>query len=181
MGGVAGGAGLVVGKVGAARAFSERLGSAAVMIVDDGIVVDAWSDITRNYICHSMRKSLLSGLFGIYVAQGKIDISRTLEELGIDDHTPLTEEEKQATVADLLKARSGIYIPAVGESAGMRASWPERGSHEPGTFWYYNNWDFNALGTIFDQEAGERSIYEAFRKRIAEPIGMQDFATENLQ
>jgi CubicO group peptidase (beta-lactamase class C family) len=168
-------------KLDAARAFSERLGSAAVMIVDDGIVVDAWGDITQNYICHSMRKSLISGLYGIYVAEGKIDISETLEELGIDDHAPLTEEEKQATVADLLKARSGIYIPAVGESAGMKASRPERRSHEPGTFWYYNNWDFNALGTIFDQETGERSIYEAFKKRIAEPIGMQDFVTGNLQ
>jgi CubicO group peptidase (beta-lactamase class C family) len=168
-------------KLAVARAFSERLGSAAVMIVDDGVVVDAWGDITRDYMCHSMRKSLLSGLYGIYVAEGKVDISETLEDLGIDDHTSLTEAEKQATVADLLKARSGIYIPAVGESADMKASRPERGSHEPDTFWYYNNWDFNALGTIFDQETGERNIYEAFKKRIARPIGMQDFSTGNLQ
>ena len=164
-----------------ARSFSERLGSAAVMIVHRGVVVDAWGDITRNYICHSVRKSLISALYGIYVAEGKIDIARTLQELGIDDYTPLTETEKRATVADLLKARSGIYIPAVGESAGMKASRPERGSHPPGTFWYYNNWDFNALGTIFDQETGEKSIYEAFEKRIADPIGMQDFSTKNLQ
>ena len=168
-------------KLAVAREFSEQLDSAAVMIVDDGIVVDAWGDIARNYICHSMRKSLVSALYGIYVAEGKIDISMTLQELGIDDHTPLTEEEKQATVADLLKARSGVYIPAVGESAPMKASRPERGSHPAGTFWYYNNWDFNALGTIFDQETGERNIYQAFKRRIADPIGMQDFSTEDLQ
>jgi len=30
-----------------------------------------------------------------------------------------------------------------------------RGSHGPGTFWLYNNWDFNALGTIYEQETGE--------------------------
>jgi len=52
---------------------------------------------------------------------------------------------------------------------------PQRGSHAPGTFWYYNNWDFNALGTIFDQLSGEESIYAAFDKRIAQPIGMQDY------
>lgn len=168
-------------KLAAARAYSEKIGSAAVMIVDDGIVVDAWGDITRDYLCHSMRKSLISALYGIYVANGKIDTSRTLKELGIDDYTPLTEVEKQATVADLLKARSGVYIPAAGESTGMKALRPERGSHLPGTFWYYNNWDFNALGTIFDQETGEKSIYQAFKTRIADPIGMQDFAIENLE
>jgi CubicO group peptidase (beta-lactamase class C family) len=163
------------------RTFADRLGSAAVMIVHDGIVVDAWGDVARNYICHSVRKSLLSALYGIYVTESKIDLSKTLKELGIDDKTPLTEAEKQATVADLLKARSGVYIPAVGETDGMQAARPERGSHAPGTFWYYNNWDFNTLGTIFDQETGEENIYQAFKARIADPIGMQDYPIEDLQ
>jgi CubicO group peptidase (beta-lactamase class C family) len=56
----------------------------------------------------------------------------------------------------------------------MRAARPERGSHPPGTFWYYNNWDFNALGTIFQQETG-RDIFEDFNRKIARRIGMQDF------
>jgi CubicO group peptidase (beta-lactamase class C family) len=168
-------------KLAQARAFADRIDSAAVMIVHHGIVVDAWGDITRNCICHSMRKSLLSGLVGIYVAEGKIDTSKTLAELGIDDHTPLTEVEKQATVADLLKARSGVYIPAAGEAPSMKEIRPQRGSHAPGTFWYYNNWDFNALGTIFDQETGEWNIYQAFQNRIASPLGMQDYPLEQLK
>ena len=168
-------------KLAAAQEYAEKMGTAAVMIVDDGVVVDAWGDIERNYQCHSMRKSLISALYGIYVADGKIDTSRTLKELGIDDYTPLTETEKQASVADLLKARSGVYIPAAGEAPSMKALRPERGSHLPGTFWYYNNWDFNALGTIFDQETGEESIYQAFKTRVADPIGMQDYPMENLR
>ncbi|MEA3335345.1 MAG: serine hydrolase [Chloroflexota bacterium] len=167
-------------KLARAKAYAEKIGSAAVMIIDNGIVVDGWGDLTREFKCHSMRKSLLSALYGIYVADGKIDITMTLAELGIDDKTPLTEVEKQATVADLLKARSGIYIPAAGEAASMRADRPERGSHPPGTFWYYNNWDFNALGSIFDQLSGEKDIYDAFDERIAQPIGMQQLrATHN--
>jgi CubicO group peptidase (beta-lactamase class C family) len=63
----------------------------------------------------------------------------------------------------------------------MKASRPQRGSHTPGTFWYYNNWDFNALGTIFDQETGEENVYQAFKTRIADPIGMQDYPLEDLQ
>jgi CubicO group peptidase (beta-lactamase class C family) len=63
----------------------------------------------------------------------------------------------------------------------MKAIRPERGSHAPGTFWYYNNWDFNALGTIFDQETREETIYQAFKTRIADPIGMQDYPIDDLQ
>ncbi|MFC2079536.1 serine hydrolase [Candidatus Bipolaricaulota bacterium] len=167
-------------KLEKARALSERIGSAAVMIVDDGVVVDAWGDITLNYYCHSMRKSLMSALYGIYVNDGAIDLSKTLQELGIDDTFPLTGMEKAATVSDLLKARSGVYIAAAGESQGMVATRPARFSHRPGTFWYYNNWDFNTLGTIFDQETGEESIYAAFQARIATRVGMQDFRPDDL-
>lgn len=50
--------------------------------------------------------------YGIYVAKGVIDTSATLEELGIDDMPPaLTKEEKQATVFDLMRSRSGVYHP----------------------------------------------------------------------
>ena len=116
-------------KLAAARAYSEKIGSAAVMIVDDGIVVDAWGDTTRRFACHSMRKSLLSALIGIHVDEGHMDLSKTLEELGIDDTEPsLTAIEKQATVADLIKARSGIYHVALGEAASMKANRPERHS-----------------------------------------------------
>ena len=167
-------------KLADARAYADRIGTAAVMIVDDGIVVTSWGDHVKSYRCHSMRKSLVSALYGVYVDEGTIDLSNTLAELGIDDVTPLTATEKQATVADLLRARSGVYLPAAGEVASMIEKRPERGSHEPGTFWYYNNWDFNALGTIFEQATGEASIYEAFRTRIAEPIGMRDYRPERL-
>jgi hypothetical protein len=34
----------------------------------------------------------------------------------------------------------------------MKAARPERGSHQSGEFFCYNNWDFNALGTIFRQQ-----------------------------
>ena len=142
----------------------------ALMIVTDGQVVYEWGNTTNNFQAHSMRKSLISALYGVAVDRGEIDTSLTLRELGIDDKTPLTEAEKEATISDLLKARSGVYIPAAGEAASMKASRPRRGSHAPGTFWYYNNWDFNALGTIFDQETGEENIYSAFKRRIADPL-----------
>jgi CubicO group peptidase (beta-lactamase class C family) len=147
---------------------------AAFLVVYKGRILASFGHETAPFWCHSMRKSFLSALFGRHVANGAIDLDRTLEQLGIDDSTPLTAAEKQAKVVHLLKARSGVYIEAACESAGMKDVRPPRGSHPPDTFWYYNNWDFNVLGTIFRQETG-LDIFDEFQQRIGRPIGMQDF------
>ncbi len=152
----------------------KKYGTDALMLITDGKIIFEYGNTTNIMRSHSMRKSLLSALYGIYVAEGKIDLNATLEKLNITECIPLTIREKQATVLDLIKARSGIYIPAAAESSFMRKSRPQRGSHQPSTFWYYNNWDFNVLGTIFRQETREDLFY-AFKRRIADPIGMQDF------
>jgi CubicO group peptidase (beta-lactamase class C family) len=153
-------------------------GSAAFMIVTHGRVVAAWGDTARTFWSHSVRKSLLSALIGQAVAEGKINTSRTLAELGINEKkTPLTTEERQARVLDLLQARSGVYLPAAAEVDAMREARPKRGSHPPETFWYYNNWDFNVLGTVLRQATGE-DLFQAFDRRIARPIGMQDYRPE---
>jgi hypothetical protein len=46
-------------------------------------------------------------------------------------------------------SRSGVYHEAAAEAQVMINTRPDRGSHTHGTFFYYNNWDFNVLGTIF--------------------------------
>ena len=161
--------------------YVEEIGSTSAMIVQHGVVVEAWGDVAHKSNLHSCRKSLLSALIGIAVAEGKIHPDDTLEKLGLDDKPPsLTPEEKQAKVRDLLEARSGIYHPTVYETKGMEEGKPPRGSHAPGTFWYYNNWDFNALGFIYEQAMGMR-IFDAFYQKIAQPIGMQDFRPRDGQ
>jgi len=162
-------------RLAAAKAYADSIDTAAVVIVDDGIVVSQWGAVATKFKAHSIRKSFLSGLYGIAVAKGQIDLNATLEQLGIDDNEPsLTAQEKQARVIDLLKARSGIYHAAVYETPAMKAEKPPRGSHPPRSFWYYNNWDFNALGTIYEKLARD-SIYHAWDVQIAQPIGMEDY------
>ena len=165
-------------KLAEARRYSEQIGSAAVMVIYDGAVVAHWGDIETRYMCHSVRKSFLSALYGVHVAEGHIDLDKTMAELGIDDKPPLTPLEKQASVRDLLKARSGVYHPAAYETEAMKKARPERGSHAPGTFYYYNNWDFNTLGAIFEKQTGS-TIFGEFRTRIAEPLQMQDFRLQD--
>ena len=88
-----------------AKQHYDGLNAAAFMAVFDGHVLFAWGDIERRFMCHSVRKSLLSALYGIYVDEGMIDLEKTMEDLNIDDQFPLTATEKQARVKDLLKAR----------------------------------------------------------------------------
>jgi CubicO group peptidase (beta-lactamase class C family) len=166
-------------KLKAVEDFAEQIGSVAVMALYDGKVFFDWGETDRNFWCHSIRKPFLSALYGIHVAAGHLNLDATLKELGIDDIPPrLTEEEKQATVRDLLKSRSGVYHEAAAENQYMKDARPVRGSHPPGTFYYYNNWDFNTLGAIFEQQTGTK-IFEEFNRKIAMPIGMQDFDIKN--
>ena len=161
-------------KLQAARDYFEGLDSAAVMIVYNGAVLAAWGDVDRRYMCHSIRKSFLSALYGIYHDAGVIDLNKTLAQLQIDDKTPLTEQEKLARISDLLKARSGVSLPAAYQSSQQRRGLPPRELYAPGTHWYYSNWDFNTLATIFNQETGS-DLFQAFAKRIARPLQMEDF------
>jgi len=161
------------------KQFAEQTGFDAVMALYDGKILFSWGNVTKNYWTHSIRKPLLSALYGIHVNNGNINLDATMEDLNIDDIPPsLTNEEKQATVRDLIKSRSGIYHEAAAEDQTMIQLRPSRGSHTPGTFYYYNNWDFNVAGVIFEQETGTK-IFEEFNRKIAEPIGMQDFRVEN--
>jgi CubicO group peptidase (beta-lactamase class C family) len=152
----------------------QRSGAAAMMVVQDGKAVATFGDIARRYKCHSMRKSLLSALYGLHVQAGTIHLDKTLRELRIDDHVPLSDAELGGRIVDLLRSSSGVYMPAAAEVEQMRARRPARGSHPPGSFWYYNNWDFNVLGTIFERETG-RDLFVDFDERIATPLQMEDF------
>jgi CubicO group peptidase (beta-lactamase class C family) len=145
----------------------------ATVVVVGGRVLMTYGDVTAISYLASVRKSLLAALMGNYVASGKIDLDKTLAQLGINDLGGLLPQEKEATVRDLLSARSGIYHAAANSGDDL-ASAPPRGSQKHGTYFLYNNWDFNALGAIFEQETG-RNIYDAFESDIARPIGMQDF------
>ncbi len=166
-------------KLNEAYLYSRTIQTAGVVITYKDKVLKQWGDITTKYLLHSCRKSFMSALFGLLVEEDRSLLLKTMAELGINDNSPsLSNTEKTATVHMLIKARSGVYHEAAAESAGMKAARPVRHSHAPGTFWYYNNWDFNVIGTIFRRQTG-RDIFEELKIRIADPIGMVDFEPEN--
>lgn len=162
----------------AAQAYAGTLFTDSVVIVHQGKIVFSWGDIHRKLPCHSMRKSLMSLMVGMGVNSGKLDTHSTLAQLGIDDKQSLSPPELEATMMDLLKSRSGVYHPSALEPQGMKDHRPERGSHSAGEFWFYNNWDFNALLTIFEQETSE-DFYESFEANFARPLEMETFTASD--
>src|SRR5262249_9723239 len=158
-----------------ARQYSESIGSAAVMIIVNGEILEEWGATTQKLNVASIMKNFMNALYCIAVRDGKINIQTTLADLNIDDTEPsLTPTEQQARIADLLQARSGVYHASSADTPAMKAEKPPRGSHLPGTFWYYHNWDFCALGGIYEQ-ATHSSLFEDFNRLIAQPLEIEDF------
>ena len=149
----------------------------SMMVVVGGKVIFSMGDIEEPVRIASCRKSLISMLYGKYVENGTVNLEATLEELGIDDKGGLLPIEKQATVRNLLTARSGVYHLASNDGDDTEYA-PARGSVQPGTYYLYNNWDFNCLGGIFEKLTG-KDIYDAFMEDIAIPVGMQDYKIDN--
>ncbi|CAM3115568.1 serine hydrolase [Paracoccus nototheniae] len=156
------------------KSLIDRQPTAALTVWQSGQVTGSFGPQDHRFLCHSIRKSILAALIGIEVHAGRLDLGATLESLGIDDKDPLSSVERQASVYDLLTARSGIYHPAGYETEWMGMIKERRHSHAPGTFWCYNNWDFNALGTIYVKASGH-SVAEGFTGHLATPLGLQDF------
>jgi CubicO group peptidase (beta-lactamase class C family) len=61
-------------KLAAAKAYADSIDTAAVVIVDDGIIVSQWGATATKFNAHSIRKSFLSALYGIAVAKGQIEL-----------------------------------------------------------------------------------------------------------
>jgi CubicO group peptidase (beta-lactamase class C family) len=162
-------------KLAILKSHLEESGASSMMLLVNGEVIFNWGNTNRKHTIHSIRKCLLNSLYGIAVAEGIIDTTLTLRELGIDDKEPgLSENELDARIIDLLKSRSGVYHEAAAVSQGMLSGMPDRDSYRPGEHYYYNNWDFNVLGAILEEKTGKR-IYELFLDQIAIPLGMHDY------
>lgn len=152
---------------------------------------------TSRYIA-SCRKSILAMLYGKYLENGTIDRNETVEswmtEAGykevIETDTdgsvtgtagaPITgtkvegllDIETQATVWNLITARSGVYHTP--SQSGDASSKPVRGTKTPGEYQLYNNWDFNAAGAVFAFRTG-KTVFDALETDLALPVGFEDW------
>lgn len=155
------------------RFIVDSMQTTGMMVIVGGENIFQYGNIEQVSYLASCRKSILAMMYGKYVESGVINLDSTLEELEIDDLQGLLPIEKRATIRHLLQARSGIFHPASNGGDDTEDA-PERGSQEPGSYYLYNNWDFNTAGAIFEQLTGI-GIYQAFQHDIGSKIGLQDF------
>jgi CubicO group peptidase (beta-lactamase class C family) len=129
---------------------------------------------------HSIRKSILSSLFGPLIARGDVQLGTTLAELGLNDSPGLTDCERTVTLRHLLTSSSGVYLPLQNGASSYDifrnapSEWPTRGSAAPGARFHYSNWDFNILGEIFQRVSG-LPIFTALDGFLAQPMGFRDW------
>ncbi|MBK6825859.1 MAG: serine hydrolase [Chitinophagaceae bacterium] len=149
-----------------------------MMVIQQGKVIFSYGDLKELSYIASCRKSVLSILYGPFVENGKINLNSTLEQINIDDINGLLPIEKKATIRNLLTARSGVYHEP-SYSGDEYAFAPKRGSVQPGSFFLYNNWDFNLAGYLFEKLSGV-GIYDAVDSMLAHPLNMEDW-DKNIQ
>jgi CubicO group peptidase (beta-lactamase class C family) len=159
-------------RLAAFREWLKTQHTSALVVWSHGKVAFQYGDVARISKVASVRKSILAMLYGRYVVDGTIDLDATVKQLGLDDVQPFQQIEERATLLYLLMARSGVYHPA--GNAELEALSPKRGSHAPGTYFQYQNWDFNAAGTAFEKRTG-KDLFDALDTDLARPIGMEDF------
>lgn len=160
-------------KLAAVKDYVEAGNAQGMHVSVGGQTILTAGDIkTANYVA-SVRKSVLAIMYGPYVADGTINLNASLSDIGLDDVGGLMPLEKTATVRDLISARSGIYHPASNSGDNSNLA-PKRGSVKPGTYFLYNNWDFNAAGDSFELLTG-KNIYAELNRQIVTPLGFQDF------
>lgn len=152
---------------------ANQLGSSSVIVARNGRIIFGWGDVDDPIDVRSMRKSVLNLVIGRLVAERKLNLDADLKQLRIEDRKfSLNGRERMATVQELMEARSGVYHLAARETGSAAKYRPARGEHSPGTFWYYNNWDFNALETIAAHAAGDSDYCRTFARYAAPLLGI---------
>ena len=151
---------------------TRTLGTTGLMVVKGGKVLLEYGDVQARGFMAEGRCSVMAMLYGKPVSEGTIDLSLTLEELGIDDRGGLLPTERKATIEDLLTNRSAVYHPT--EFIDPTRDLPARGSVEPGTHFYFHSWACLVARVIYTMLT-DRDFFQAVGEDLAIPLGLQDF------
>jgi CubicO group peptidase (beta-lactamase class C family) len=153
--------------------LKEESETTSMIVLEHGKVVYEYGDVSEVSYNASVRKSILAMLYGKHVENGTINLNQTIGNLGIDEDDGLLAIEKQATVDHIITARSGVFHEAANGGYDTK-NVKKRGSVQPGTYFLYNNWDYNVAVAIFEQYTG-KTIYQELEEQLAIPLGFQDW------
>jgi CubicO group peptidase (beta-lactamase class C family) len=176
--------------VGAEEWIAARAVTALVVLKDGQLRHESWhlgttADDLR--ISWSMAKSLLSALFGILAAEGRMpDLDAPLADIVPDLRDSAYDG---ATVRDVLTMSSGVAfdedyldfnsdinrmgrVLALGGSMDDFAAGLKDRDAEPGTRWHYVSIDTHVLGMVIRAATGE-AVAPLLEDRLLIPLGLQ--------
>ncbi len=156
--------------------YAKEIGTYALVIQTDGQIIVSEGNIDKVSRVHSIRKAIIGAL--VFQNLDTINLNATLKDMEIQDFPiSLTELQRQTKVLHLLKSTSGINHPTGSQIGKMQEDRDLLLGNEPnipGTKWAYNNWDYNVLTTILEEQTG-KSTLDLFEKGIAVPLEINDF------
>ncbi len=160
-----------------------RAGLHSFMVIKGGRVAAEgyWRPYSRQSHSHvfSLTKSFTSLGIGFALQEGKLSLEDPVSKyFAADFPDPAPERVMRMTVRDLLTMQSGHSLdtmPAMfrAPKGGMaRAFFAQELTHDPGTFFLYNNGASNMLSKIITRATGER-LDEYLKPRLLDPLGIR--------
>ena len=81
----------------------DRAEPSSMMVVANGRVIFSYGDVAHvSKVRRPFARVILSMLMGKYVVSGKIDMNKTVKQLGLDNTIPFTALEEKATLEQLM-------------------------------------------------------------------------------
>lgn len=174
----------------AVEAFLDAVGSHpdvemhSLMLLRNGYVVSEgwWAPYApeRVHLLYSLSKSFTATAAGFAVAEGLLDLDRTVLSYFPEFDADITDEgSRSILVRHVAAMASGHQEETIEQALANDPAEPVRGflmippEHEPGTWFAYNQPCTHALAAIVQRESGQRLV-DYLRPRLFAPLGIDD-------
>ena len=153
-----------------------------LMLLRNGhVVTEGWwapYGPDRVHLLYSLSKSFTSTAAGFAVAEGLLDLDRTVLSYFPEFDADVTDERSRSILVRHVAAMaSGHHTETIEQAMANDPAEPVRGflmippEHEPGSWFAYNQPCTYALAAIVQRESGQRLV-DYLRPRLFDPLGI---------
>ncbi|HYI57102.1 MAG TPA: serine hydrolase domain-containing protein [Microlunatus sp.] len=154
----------------------------SLMLLRNGhVVTEGWwapYGPDRVHLLYSLSKSFTSTAAGFAVAEGLLDLDRTVVSYFPEFDADITDERSRSILVRHVAAMaSGHHTETIEQAMANDPAEPVRGflmippEHEPGSWFAYNQPCTYALAAIIQRESGQRLV-DYLRPRLFDPLGI---------
>lgn len=156
----------------------------SLMLLRNGhLVTEGWwapYGPDRVHLLYSLSKSFTSTAAGLAVAEGLLDLDRTVLSYFPELDADVTDERSRSILVRHIAAMaSGHHTETIEQALASDPAEPVRGflrippEHQPGSWFAYNQPCTYALAAIVQRESGQ-TLVDYLRPRLFDPLGIGD-------